>query len=225
MFYTPTHTPTSSSTISRQFRENPEFDQNSTKTDVLVIIDAQVQDCKQLLKGVVPGVNVKLLNTTQDGVRQITQTLGENPNLSEIHILSHGCQGSLQLGNTQLSLDTLKLYANELKTWSVSQIMLYGCNVAAGEAGVEFIEKLHQITGAKIAASANKTGDSALGGDWNLEVKTDEFQVSLALTSEAIAHYSSVLATPIHSLGITPQNIDGTPASDGTLWAYLFAKI
>ncbi|MFY7803777.1 MAG: DUF4347 domain-containing protein, partial [Limnoraphis robusta] len=202
MFYTPTHTPTSSSTISRQFRENPEFYQNSTKTDVLVIIDAQVQDCKQLLKGVVPGVNVKLLNTTQDGVRQITQTLRENPNLSEIHILSHGCQGSLQLGNTQLSLDTLKLYANELKTWSVSQIMLYGCNVAAGEAGVEFIEKLHQLTGAKIAASVNKTGHSAVGGDWNLEVKTDEFEGSFPLTSEAIESYRFAFPLAIEELRV-----------------------
>jgi hypothetical protein len=32
-----------------------------------------------------------------------------------------------------------------------SDILLYGCQVAAADAGTEFINKLSQITGAKIA--------------------------------------------------------------------------
>jgi Ca2+-binding RTX toxin-like protein len=225
MFSNSGSTQTSYCTISTQLLQDPEpfqksqetcFSQASrtSKTNILVILDAQVEDCEKLQKGVVPQAKVILLDRTEDGIEQITQALRKYTDLSEIHIISHGSPGCLQLGNTQLSLDTLKRYASQLQTWSVPSLILYGCNVAAGDAGVEFIEKLHQITGAKIAASANKTGDSALGGDWNLEVKTDEFKVSLALTSEAIAHYSSVLATPINSLGITPQNIDGTPAAD-----------
>ncbi|MFY7805853.1 MAG: DUF4347 domain-containing protein, partial [Limnoraphis robusta] len=224
MFSNSGSTQTSYSTLSTQLLQDPEpfqksqetcFSQASrtSKTNILVILDAQVEDCEKLQKGVVPQAKVILLDRTEDGIEQITQALRKYTDLSEIHIISHGSPGCLQLGNTQLSLDTLKRYASQLQTWSVPTLILYGCNVAAGDAGVEFIEKLHQITGAKIAASANKTGDSALGGDWNLEVKTDEFKVSLALTSEAIAHYSSVLVSfPVDTL--TVQNVPATPLDE-----------
>ncbi len=79
--------------------------------------------------------------------------------------------GCLYLGNSQLSINTINNdYAQELENWSVTNILLYGCNVAAGDAGAEFLEKLHQLTGANIAASARPTGNVALGGDWELEV-------------------------------------------------------
>ncbi|MEA5542108.1 DUF4347 domain-containing protein [Limnoraphis robusta Tam1] len=227
MFSNSGSTQTSYCTLSSQLLQDPEQFQKSqetcfsqasrtSKTNILVILDAQVEDWEKLQKGVVPQAKVILLDRTEDGIEQITQALRKYTDLSEIHIISHGSPGCLQLGNTQLSLDTLKRYASQLQTWSVPSLILYGCHVAAGDAGVEFIEKLHQITGAKIAASANKTGDSALGGDWNLEVKTDEFQVSLALTSEAIAHYPFTLPLGINSLGITEENIPDPPAADQT---------
>jgi len=41
--------------------------------------------------------------------------------------------------------------------------------VGAGETGLQFLPNLHQLTGADIAASTNKTGNQALGADWNIE--------------------------------------------------------
>ncbi|WP_413166582.1 Ig-like domain-containing protein [Capilliphycus salinus ALCB114379] len=179
---------------------------STAKTNIIVIIDSQVEDCEKLLKGVVPGTEVILLNSTEDGVKQITEALRKYTDISEIQIISHGSPGCLQLGNTQLSLDTLDLYANPLQSWSVDSLLLYGCNVAAGDAGIEFIEKLHKITGAKIAASVNKIGHFALGGDWNLEVKTHEFDVSLALSSEAIKNYNFTFPIPINGLNVIRDN-------------------
>ncbi|MEG4219819.1 DUF4347 domain-containing protein [Microcoleus sp. Pol12A6] len=34
-----------------------------------------------------------------------------------------------------------------------ANLLLYGCNVAAGDAGEEFITRLHKLTGAQIAAT------------------------------------------------------------------------
>ncbi len=213
-------TSTSYSTISSNiFQKKPESFQNSPevyssvsvcarKIDILVVVDAQVEDTEKLLKGVISGAEVILLDSTKDGVKQITHALREYTEISELQIISHGTQGCLQLGNTQLSLDTLDLYANELQNWSVDTLILYGCNVAAGDAGVEFIEKLHQFTGAKIAASLNKTGNAALGGDWNLDVKTDEFDVTLALSPEAIANYRHTLPLPIQNLVTEAQDAE-----------------
>jgi len=45
-----------------------------------------------------------------------------------------------------------------------------GCDVGAGLQGRQFVNQLAVLTGADVAASDDKTGTSALGGDWVLEV-------------------------------------------------------
>ncbi|MEB3882327.1 DUF4347 domain-containing protein, partial [Lyngbya sp. CCY1209] len=169
----------------------------SSQTDggVLVVVDAGIEDASILIGGVVPGAKAIALPSGRDGIRQITRVLQEHPDLDTLHIISHGFPGGLTLGNTQLNLDTLDEYADLLKRWRCDRICLYGCNVAAGDAGSELIEKLHRLTGAEIAASATQTGTFALGGDWNLEVKTGDFEVDLAIDEKAIAAYPHVLPT------------------------------
>jgi hypothetical protein len=66
--------------------------------------------------------------------------------------------------------------------------------VAAGDAGEEFITKLHQLTKANVAASANLTGNAILGGDWNLEVNIGNISNQpLALSAEVTEAYPYVL--------------------------------
>jgi len=60
-------------------------------------------------------------------------------------------------------LGNLEKYRSQISEWGITHLYIYGCNVAAGDAGTEFIEKLHQITGANIAASNTLTGNSDLG--------------------------------------------------------------
>lgn len=161
----------------------------------IVFIDAAVDDIPLLLEGMVPRAEVVLLDSDRDGVVQITAALQAYSDISAIHIVSHGSPGCLYLGNIELSLDTLDRYRHQLKTWTtnIAPLLLYGCNVAAGDAGYEFIEKLHYLTDTKIAASATRTGNSATGGDWNLEVTTDKIAEPLAFSMEVRKHYTSVL--------------------------------
>ena len=162
----------------------------------LVIVDSAVEARHSLINGVLSHTEVIVLSPTENGVEQITQILHKFPHLNALHLISHGSPGCVQVGNSELSLETLKTYASQLQTWSVSSILLYGCNVAAGDAGTEFISKLHHLTGAKIAASAKRTGSAALGGDWKLEVTTGNFDTSPAFESEAMQAYPSVLVAP-----------------------------
>jgi CSLREA domain-containing protein len=74
-------------------------------------------------------------------------------------------------------------------------LLLYGCNVAAGDAGAEFISRLQQLTGANIAASSSLTGNSTLGGNWNLEVTTADRDWALVVTENGQKTYAGVLAT------------------------------
>ncbi|WP_022654798.1 DUF4347 domain-containing protein, partial [Aquaspirillum serpens] len=91
------------------------------------------------------------------------------------HILSHGSSGRIQLGTAGLDNNSFKQYQNDLEKIGNSltvdgDILVYGCDVANGEVGQEFIGKLAQVTSADIAASDDLTGAADKGGgDWVLE--------------------------------------------------------
>jgi hypothetical protein len=136
----------------------------------IVFIDASLSDYQTLQAGIIEGVKSVIISPEQDGIEQISQILQQHPHITTIHILSHGAPGCLYLGNSQLNLTNIHNYTQQLQQWQRQNILLYGCNVAAGDAGEEFIRKLHEITNATISASATKTGNAALGGNWQLEV-------------------------------------------------------
>ncbi|MBD2039834.1 DUF4347 domain-containing protein [Microcoleus sp. FACHB-672] len=167
----------------------------------LVIIDSAVENWDTLRAGVVPGTEVVVLAPDQDGIAQISEVLRQyRGQVTTVHIVSHGTPGCLYLGNAQLSLHTLSYYTEELQQWfvptaSVSpRLFIYGCQVAAGDAGIEFLSKLQALTGANIAASANLTGTPALGGDWNLELTLGESSFTSAFTPELMENYAFILA-------------------------------
>ncbi|MEZ2249407.1 ELWxxDGT repeat protein, partial [Microcoleus sp.] len=160
-------------------------------------------------------------------IEQITNALANQKDIQAIHILSHGAPGILYLGNTQLSLDTLSLYANQLQQWrlTASQILLYGCSVAAGDAGAEFIEKLHQLTGAAISANPNPTGNAAKGGTWSLTYQypgDSSFPDSLTpFSTQALATYSGLLGyKPLKDInpGANSSNPQNLTNVNGTLY-------
>jgi CSLREA domain-containing protein len=218
----------------------PYFQVNSvTPTDYtrsLVFIDMAVQDYQSLAKGVISNTEVFVIQPTQNGVEQITEILATraDQNFSNIHIVCHGVPGSLQLGNTHLGLNTLDEYSQQLQQWqnifrassktnkfsvksaitSPTNLLIYGCNVADGDAGAEFIAKLHQLTGVNIAASRHLTGNLALGGNWNLEVRTSDMEVTLAFAETTREAYAGVLAT--FTVNNTGDADDGDPNNNVT---------
>ena len=139
----------------------------------IVFIDSIVNDSQTLINSLIPDAEVIVIEQQQDGILAITQILQERANLAAVYIVSHGSPGCVNLGNTQLSLNTLNKYARELKMWATAlkgaPLMLHGCNVAAGEAGATFVEQLHLLTRMEILASAKLTDNAVLEDDWELE--------------------------------------------------------
>ncbi|MEG4855446.1 DUF4347 domain-containing protein [Microcoleus sp. B5-D4] len=172
---------------------------NTSKTinpaTTIVFIDAGVENAELLIEGVLPTTEVFVLDGTADGIEQISLVLQHRQNIDAVHIISHGSPGCLYLGNSQLSLDTLNGYATQLQQWDVANILLYGCNVAAGDAGAEFITKLHTLTGAEIGASKTLTGSAAKGGNWELEVTTNKAVATLAFKAAALENYPGILVS------------------------------
>jgi len=137
----------------------------------LVILDHAVADREILQTAVLPEFEVLLLTGDRDGVAQISDHLRAIGPVDQLAIVAHGFPGGLQLGNGELSLGTLERDRAALATWlnPHGDLLLYGCNVAAGDAGAEFVEKLQRLTNGNVAATASTVGNAALGGTWILD--------------------------------------------------------
>jgi hypothetical protein len=173
----------------------PSTPQTSDRVATVVFIDAGVKDYQQLADGVIPAAEVFVLDAAADGIEQISRILQQHQDVGAIHIVSHGAPGCLYLGNTQLSLETLDRYATQLQTWNAPTLLLYGCNVAVGDAGKEFLAKLHNLTRANIAASTSKIGHADLGGNWNLDVEIGTVSTSVAFVPTLQTTYAGVFTT------------------------------
>ena len=165
----------------------------------LAFIDSSVEDAQTLIDGLADGVDVIELDADSDGVKTIAEELAQRSDIEAIHILSHGSSGEVSLGEAQLDADSLTQYSDELITWGNAltesgDILFYGCNIAEGDKGQAFIDKIAEATGADVAASTNDTGK---GGDWVLEASAGYIDVdpSSLIGVEAQNAYQHVLAT------------------------------
>ncbi|NMG59440.1 DUF4347 domain-containing protein, partial [Geitlerinema sp. P-1104] len=100
----------------------------------LLVLDAGVDSVQSLAAGVLFGVEVLVLRGDRDGVAQITEAISARPQLDELHIIAHGCPGSLRLGNRELNLQRLRDTSSGIPDWGEGKgdwaIALYGCQVA-----------------------------------------------------------------------------------------------
>ncbi|MBC9783577.1 DUF4347 domain-containing protein [Heliobacterium chlorum] len=168
-----------------------------------------------------PGVEAVFLESERDGIEQIADTLRDRHDVRAIHIISHGAPGKVFLGKGSLSAANLSTYREQLASIGAAlgkdgDILIYGCDVARGEAGKAFISQVADATSAHIAASDDATGAKALHGNWNLEAKTG----SIGVAGLAIEAYDSLLFSPIYSHTLDSQGNAGNlrvSSYDGTL--------
>ena len=171
----------------------------------IVFIDSNVEGSYGLISQKADNTEVIVLDPNQDGIQQITEVLASEAEVSSIHLVSHGQSGKINLGNTELSLDTLDTYRDRLQNWSdalteTADIVVYGCNVGANNSGRDLIDAMAEVTMADVAASDDLTGSGALGGDWEWEVTTGAIESQLPFTDDAIANYQNVLMTGMSNM-------------------------
>ena len=165
----------------------------------MVFIDDKVQDYQSLVDGLTKQSKYFIINSQEDGMRQIAKHVKNVENLEAIHIISHGSSGKIHLGTDSLSSNSLKNYAKELEAISNSlsedgDILLYGCDVASGKEGQRFVKAFSEATGADIGASNDLTGNKKLDADWDLELKFGDVKVSNLKVFEDYSHVLSTLA-------------------------------
>ncbi|MGB3264630.1 MAG: DUF4347 domain-containing protein, partial [Microcoleus sp.] len=166
------------------------------------MLDPTIPDSKLLLQGIEPGTQTYILENSTDAVEQITAILAQHQGIETLHIITHGGSGKIYLGTAELNSSNIENYSHQLQQWrnaftANASIILYGCNVAAGETGRQFLTQLHQLTGANISANSQPTGNSALGGTWDIpqHIPPSTQKPQLALTETTLKTYSHILAT------------------------------
>jgi len=156
-----------------------------------------------------------LLEANRGGIEQISEILAGSVEYDAVHLVSHGSDGRVQLGNTWLDINNIARYASELENWQSAfgddaDLLIYGCDLAASGEGRELLEALSASCDCDVAASDDLTGHAELGGDWTLEfyvgsVET-EVAFSLGLQSEWIATLDMANLNPTQDAYIDTGN-------------------
>ena len=189
---------------------------SSTMNKQIIFVDSSVQDYQSLIQGI-DRAQIFILNENLSAINQITNALANQKDIEAVHIVSHGSEGSLKLGADVLNDNNLETFSDRLKQWGNAltangDILLYGCDVAAGETGNNFVKRLSELTGADVAASNNLTGSAALGGDWNLEYSTGKIESPLAFQSTVLKDYQSTLAI------LVSETFTGSSVTGSWIW-------
>ncbi len=208
----------------------------------VVFVDGQVGDVQQLLAGLSSNAEIVVLDPTKDGLQQMADYLQGREGLDAVHLLSHGADGTVQVGNVWLASSNLAEHRAALESIGAAlkadgDLMIYGCRVGDSSTGQSFIDQLAAITGADVAASADDTGSALLGGNWTLERSSG----SIETTALAVDSYEGVLVASWSTSNTAPFTVaiagsgrtvvgdfDGDGDTDilyqtggpGSIWAY-----
>lgn len=193
----------------------------------MVFVDASTPDLAILIADIRGqahdgrALDVVVLNKSEDGVAQISKALMGRKDIAAIHLISHGGEGYLELGGTTLTATTLRQQADEIAKWGdalspQADLVIYGCDVARGSVGHDFVDQLAKITRADVAASDNATGSDALAGDWVLEYRHGEVHAKILAPSTG-THWQGLLAAI--SVTTVADVVDGNISSVAALQA------
>jgi hypothetical protein len=192
----------------------------------IAFVDAATPDAQALINdineqsGQERQIDVVLLDTHSDGIGQITSYLRQAKDISAIHILSHGADGTIQLGNTQLNFDSLLENATKIKSWAQSltldsNLLIYGCDVAQTSNGQSLVNALSRLTGVNAAASVDPTGARLDGGDWDLEYQTGPIRTPVIVSTGEQYSWDHLLEEPAGAITppVAATQVSAAPAT------------
>lgn len=190
------------------FDDSPLLDAISQPSKELVLIASDTPNYQSLVEDLFSNatsdraIQVVLIDASQDGLRQITSVLSAYNDLDAVHLVTHGNEASIALGDSQIRLDTLSQQSGAIKSWAnafsdTGDLLIYGCDLAASAAGQALIDGIANLTGTDVAASDDLTGSALLGGDWELEYQIGRLETATAFSAQLMQTWSGILASPV----------------------------
>ncbi|WP_067102664.1 DUF4347 domain-containing protein, partial [Marinomonas atlantica] len=168
----------------------------STSNEVY-FIDASVPDSDTLIAGLDDNAEIVFIESNEDGVLKMAEYLDGRTDIDGVHVISHGSNGAVYLGDSTLNNANLTQYQDALATIGSAMaedgdILLYGCSIAEDENGLAFIQALADLTQADVAASDDLTGAH---GDGELERQIGHIENFSQGLTKAFDSYQYDLAT------------------------------
>ena len=201
---------------------------NAPGSGALIFVDANLgeQEIQTLQDGLPDNAFMHLINGDSDALGQMAAVLEGYQGIQALHIVSHGSAGVLSFGAADVDFNTLNpeqvsaLGRISTRIADHSDILIYGCDFAAGEVGQNAVAQLARLTNADIAASDDATGSAELGADWELEVATGDIEAVLPFDSRAQENFSIVLNSIIsHSSSGAKLWLDADDkGKDDSIW-------
>ncbi|WP_407715694.1 Ig-like domain-containing protein [Comamonas testosteroni] len=187
--------------LTAEAQRSTEASPSSAQRQEVVFVDGQVANIGELLAGLSSNAEVVILDASKDGLQQMADYLQGRSGIDAIHLLSHGADGAVQVGKLWLNSANLAEHRTALESIGSTlsadgDLLLYGCDIGLGEKGQTFLDQLAAITRADVAASTDRTGAAALGGNWTLEAHTGSIETSRPWASDSGPDYADLLALP-----------------------------
>ena len=190
-----------------------------SSTRELVIVDTATPDYQQLIDDILAQstqanlIEVVLLDSSRNGFEQLNQILSGYSGLNAVHLISHGGDGAVSIGNSTLDKSSLTPLKESIESWgdafsAEGDFLIYGCNLAASETGEALIDSIAALTGADVAASDDLTGQAELGGDWDLEYSSGSIETNEAVSRGLQVSWKNILDNTAPTL----NNLDGAPS-------------
>ncbi len=170
----------------------------------VIFVDTATPDYQDLIDQIVldsdrpDEFEIVLIDPDSNGIDQISAFLFGQNDLSSVHIISHGSDAKVHLGQGVLDANFISEHAGQISQWGDAfspdaDLLIYGCDVAGSDAGRALVDTLARLTGADVAASEDLTGHALLGGDWELEYRTGSIEAGMLLDASGQDAWLNVL--------------------------------
>ena len=166
----------------------------SSASEVL-IYDPNVESVDVLLAGLDPAVQPFAAHDGPEAVEHLRAALSD-PRVLSIHLLAHGGPGIVRFGKDQLAAEDFAVPAHVIPARSHSlDIYFWSCRTGADMAGGTFVQKIAELSMAKVHASTGLVGNQDKGGSWELDV-VREPTAKVPFSAQARSDFMGVMAVP-----------------------------
>ena len=163
----------------------------------IFFVDSSLPDLNTLVASLPAHADIVYLDSHSDGLTQIANALQGRENVDAIHLITHATEGSVVIGDSILNTASIEGQYHEILAEigahmsSTGDVLIYGCDFAAGTDGSATVLSLAQALNADVAASTNTTG---VDGDWTLETHVGAIETTSVQATDW--HHDLLLTNP-----------------------------
>lgn len=175
----------------------------------ILFVDSGVPDFNAVLRHLRPEVGAIVLDAKRPAARQMATAVAGIGGLQAIHVIAHGAPGRVAFASGEWSSETVSSEASDLAIigGSLSKdcaLQLWSCRAGVGSEGSDFMVSLSRAAGRPVAAASYDVGARALGGFWELNMRTEGAEAHSPLTEVGMGIYAGILIAEVMVTGTLP---------------------